>query len=74
MYLLTSLVVLALALVLGERFGALGITAGYLGVIAVIQLPLSYVVFKRRRAEWHLIPTDSSLGVVAPVDEPAGAL
>ena len=73
-YLLTSLVVLALALVLGERFGALGITAGYLGVIAVIQLPLSYVVFKRRRAEWHLIPTDSSLGVVAPVDEPAGAL
>ena len=73
-YLLTSLVVLALALMLGERFGALGITAGYLGVIAVIQLPLSYVVFKRRRAEWHLIPTDSSLGVVAPVDEPAGAL
>jgi O-antigen/teichoic acid export membrane protein len=73
-YLLTSLVVLALALILGERFGALGVTAGYLGVIAVIQSPLSFLLFRRRRAEWHRIPSANSIGVAAPADEPAGGL
>jgi hypothetical protein len=73
-YLLTSLVVMALALALGERFGALGITAGYLGAVAFIQLPLSLLVFRRRRAEWHKVPSAGSLGVVDPADEPAGVL
>ena len=67
-YLVTSLVALALALMLGERFGALGITAGYLGVIAVIQLPLSFLLFRRRRAEWHRVPSAGSFGVAAPAD------
>jgi hypothetical protein len=72
-YLLTALVVLALALVLGERFGDLGITGGYLGAIAFIQLPLSLLVFRRCRAEWHKVSSAGTLMVVEPADEPAGA-
>ena len=67
-YLLTALVVLASALVLGERFGSLGVAAGYLGSLAFIQLPLSFIVFRRRRAEWHRVPSASSLGVAAPAN------
>ena len=67
-YLLSSLVVLALALMLGERFGALVITAGYLGAVAFIQLPLSFIVFRRRRSEWHKFPSASSLGIAAPAN------
>jgi hypothetical protein len=73
-YLLTALVVLASALVLGERFGALGITAGYLGAVAFIQTPLSLLVFRRCRAEWHKVPSAGSLGVAAPANSPAGGL
>jgi hypothetical protein len=69
-YLLTSLVVLALALMLGKRFGAIGITTGYLGALALIQLPLSIIVFRRRRMEWHRLPSASPIGVIEPADEP----
>jgi O-antigen/teichoic acid export membrane protein len=68
-YLLTSLVALALALLLGERFGALGVTVGYLGAIAIIQLPLSFFIFRRRRMEWHRVPSASSFGIAATADE-----
>ena len=67
-YLLTALVVLVSALVLGKRFGSLGVAAGYLGALAFIQLPLSFIVFRRRRAEWHRIPSASSLRVAAPAN------
>jgi len=73
-YLLTALVVLASALVLGGRFGALGITAGYLVAVAFIQLPLALLVFRRRRAEWHKVSSDGCLMVGEPADEIAGAL
>ena len=69
-YLLTALVVFATVLVLGARFGALGITAGYLGAITVVQLPLSIIVFQRRRAEWHRVPSASPFGIVEPADGP----
>ena len=62
-YLLTALIVLASSLVLGKRFGAIGITAGYLGALALIQLPLSIIVFRRRRTEWHRVPSASPLGL-----------
>ena len=69
-YLLTALVVLATTLLLGARFGALGITAGYLGSVAVIQLPISIIVFQRRRAEWHRVLSAFPFGIVEPADGP----
>lgn len=69
-YLLTSLVVLALALMLGKRFGAVGIAAGYLGTLVFIQLPLAFIIFRRKRMEWHRVPSDSPVRVVEPADEP----
>jgi O-antigen/teichoic acid export membrane protein len=74
-FLVTALVVLTLALTLGERFGAFGVTAGYLGTLALIQLPLSIMVFRRRKVEWHRVPPALSadpFGVVEPADEPVG--
>jgi O-antigen/teichoic acid export membrane protein len=76
-YLLTALFILASALVLGERFGALGVASGYLGAVAVIQLPLSIIIFQRRRTEWHRVPPAGSfspLRVVKPADDPAGVI
>jgi len=76
-FLFTALAVLALSLVLGGRFGALGITVAYASVLAVVQLPLTIAVFRRRRREWHRVPpavSASPFGLVEPSDEPAGLL
>jgi hypothetical protein len=73
-YLLTASIVFALALVLGGRFGAMGITSGYLGAIALIQLPLSVLVFRRCRVEWRRIPPGGAMPVFAPAGEVAPLL
>lgn len=62
-YLLTFFVVLVSALVLGDRFGAIGVTTGYLVASALIQLPLSVVVFLRKREEWHRYPPTEIAGI-----------
>lgn len=74
-YLLTSLVVLVSALVLGDRFGAVGVTMGYLIASALIQLPMSVVVFLRKRKEWHRLPPvglTGSLDNTGVIERPVG--
>jgi len=44
--------------ILGRRFGALGVAAGYLGVAVLVALPWTMMIWIRRRAEWHA-PTGS---------------
>lgn len=72
-YLITALVVFVMALVLGRRFGALGVTAGYLGTLAFLSLPLTVTVFRRRKTEWHRVhpagPSNPS-NAAEPVEEP----
>jgi hypothetical protein len=48
-----SLMVVVLTLLLGRQAGALGIAVGYLGVLALYQLPASVAIFLRSRREWH---------------------
>lgn len=42
--------------VLGREFGAAGITAGYLGVIATAGLIWATIVFVTKRRMWHSVP------------------
>ena len=52
-YLVTSILALLGALVMGYYFGALGIAASYLLVLACIQFPISLYIFLNRRRVWH---------------------
>lgn len=45
---------------LGSRFGATGMAAGYLAVVALVVMPMGTIIWYRRRAAWH-----------APMGEPA---
>ncbi|GAC1538798.1 MAG: membrane protein [Herpetosiphon sp.] len=49
----TSVLTGLLAVLLGVRFGATGVAAAYLAVVAIVQFPLSLFIFRRRRREWH---------------------
>lgn len=42
-----------MTVILGKRFGALGVSAGYLGVLVLVVLPWTTAIWIRRRAEWH---------------------
>ena len=52
-YLVSSILVTTFVILLGVRFGATGVTIGYLVVVALFQLPASSLIFRRRRREWH---------------------
>ena len=38
---------------LGNRFGLIGIVAGYTFLTIIIGLPWAYIVFKKRKIQWH---------------------
>jgi len=38
---------------LGRRFGATGMAAGYLAVVALVVLPMGTIIWRRCRAAWH---------------------
>jgi O-antigen/teichoic acid export membrane protein len=45
--------------VFGKRYGATGIAAVYLAVIALIQFPLSLYIFWQKRLQWHAVRIDT---------------
>ena len=51
----TGLVTAIVVVVLGKFHSAEGVAIGYLMVTAVIS-PLVFLIWYRRRAEWHLRP------------------
>jgi O-antigen/teichoic acid export membrane protein len=55
-YLVSGILILALGLILGASLHAVGVTGGYLAVIALLQLPWSWAVFYRCRINWHKEP------------------
>lgn len=54
-----GLLVCLLTLLLGRRFGATGMAAGYLSVVALIVLPIGTIIWSRCRAIWHAPENDS---------------
>ena len=52
-YLLSTAAVVIVTYLLCSKFGALGISSGYLLVLLLFQLPLTIFVFMRSRAVWH---------------------
>jgi hypothetical protein len=52
-YFVSTLCVAATTYLLCAKYGALGLVAGYLAVLLLIQLPLTMMVFRRSRTAWH---------------------
>jgi hypothetical protein len=52
-YLLSTASIVIVTYLLCSKFGAMGISSGYLLVLSLIQLPLTIFVFIRSRAVWH---------------------
>ncbi len=65
---IATVLTFGLAAVLGRYFGATGVCAAYLGVLACIQFPLSVWIFAYCRAAWHL---EASADPSEPVDSSA---
>ena len=53
LYLVSGIFTLGLALILGVRFGALGVTAAYFIVVIFFQAPISILLFLRYRTDPH---------------------
>jgi glycosyltransferase involved in cell wall biosynthesis len=62
---------------LGRQYGATGMGAGYLAVVALVVLPFGTIIWRRRRAEWHAPVTGeevaSEVSEMARPDRPAGS-
>ncbi len=59
-FLVGSMVIAALALLLAPSYGATGVGAGYLGVLVLLELPITVWIFQRSRARWHASSNDNS--------------
>lgn len=40
--------------ILGNRFGLMGVVTGYTALTVLLGLPWSYIVFRQKRAQWHV--------------------
>lgn len=52
-YLSSFIIIITLALLLAKPFGAVGVTAGYLGAVTLFQVPASLIIFLQCRAKWR---------------------
>jgi len=51
--LVQSFLLASMALLVGRKWGGLGIACGYLAVMAVVAVPWAVTIWFRSRAEWH---------------------
>jgi hypothetical protein len=61
-----------LTVVLGRRYGAVGVGAAYLSVVALVNVPLASVVWARCRAAWHAPEAPPSSPELLEVSCPTG--
>jgi hypothetical protein len=66
-YLTSSLIISALTMMLGRQWGATAIALGYCLVLAIFQLPVSLIIFRRSRGTWHRLGAEDSAAILDAV-------